>query len=465
MSSTPSQFKAAASRALRDPELQSALGRMREGFIAKRSRAVEDLPEYDALREAAREIKDQALRNLDEHLDRFQERVRATGGRVHRCGSAEEAVETVLRICGEADATSVVKSKSMTTEEIGLNERLEARGIEVVETDLGEYAVQLRDEPPSHILAPAIHLSARQVEEAFRARHRGLDAGRALETPSDLVREARHVLRERFLGAEVGITGANFLVAETGTVVLVTNEGNADLARQLPGTHVVIAGIEKAVGTLEETTVLLRLLARNATGQEISTYTTFASGPAFEGQAYHVVLLDNGRSGILGGEFADVLRCIRCSACVNHCPVYGAVGGHAYGSVYSGPIGAVLTPFHTGLEEARHLPEASSFCRRCEEVCPVGIPLVRLMRRWREESVERGIAPAAVRYGLGAWAFVAARPRLYRLLSRIASWVLRLLGGSDGRLSRLPLAGGWTAYRDLPVPDEPPFVGGAGDGR
>ncbi|HSR40558.1 MAG TPA: LUD domain-containing protein, partial [Longimicrobiales bacterium] len=229
MSSTPSQFKAAASRALRDPELQSALGRMREGFIAKRSRAVDALPEYDALREAAREIKAGALRDLDALLERFEERVTAAGGQVHRCGSGEEAVEAVLRICGEARASSVVKSKSMTTEEIELNHHLEARGIDVVETDLGEYAVQLRNEPPSHILAPAIHLSADQVEEAFRARHRALDDGRALETPSDLVREARQVLRERFLDAEVGITGANFLVAETGTLALMENEGNIRL--------------------------------------------------------------------------------------------------------------------------------------------------------------------------------------------------------------------------------------------
>lgn len=458
MSSRPSEFKAAAAEALEDEGLQAALGRIQEGFIGKRRDAVERLPEFDALRTAAREAKNEALRNLDRHLERFEERVTAAGGRVHWCGTADDAVRVIREICADADATSVVKSKSMTTEEIELNEHLEAWDLEVVETDLGEYLVQLRDEPPSHIIAPAIHLRPEQIERAFREGHVSLDAGRSLETPTDFVREARHVLRDRFLDADVGITGANFLVAETGSVILVTNEGNADLTRQLPRTHIVVAGIEKAVATLEDATVLLRVLARSATGQEITTYTTFATGPAAPEKDFHVILLDNGRSDILRGEFAEVLRCIRCGACVNHCPIYGAVGGHAYGSVYSGPIGAVLTPFHTGLEEARHLPQASSFCRRCEEVCPVEIPLVRLLRQWREESFERRIAPRPVRSGLGAWAFLASRPRLYRLATRLASWVLRLLGRSDGRLSRLPLAGGWTAHRDLPVPDEPPFM-------
>lgn len=464
MSSAPSEFEGVAADALDDPGLQSALGRMRDGFIARRRNAVEEVPDWGGLRDAAREIRDRALRGLDAHLERFEERVTAAGGHVHWCPSGVDAVETVRRICGEAGATSVVKSKSMTTEEIRLNEHLESHGIDVVETDLGEYVVQLREEPPSHILAPAIHLSADQVEAAFRDGHTELDPGRRLETAGDLVREARHVLRDRFRKADVGITGANFLVAETGTVVLVTNEGNADLARQLPPTHVVIAGIEKVVESLEDATGLLRVLARSATGQEISTYTTFATGPAAPGRSLHVVLLDNGRSEMLGGEFAEVLRCIRCGACVNHCPIYGAVGGHAYGSVYSGPIGAVLTPFHAGLREARHLPEASSFCRRCEEVCPVEIPLVRLMRRWREESIERRIAPRSVRTGLGVWALLAARPRLYRLVTRIASWLLRLLGRREGRLSRLPFTGGWTAHRDLPVPAERPFMVRRGEG-
>lgn len=465
MSSRPSDFKAASARAVADDALQEALGHIREGFVAKRRAAVEKLPEFDALRQAAREARNDALRDLDTHLERFEARVHAAGGHVHWCPTADDAVETVRRICSDAGARSVVKSKSMTTEEIGLNEHLEAWDLEVVETDLGEYLIQLRDEPPSHIIAPAIHLGVGDVERAFREGHLELDPDRTLETPADFVAEAREVLRDRFLDADVGITGANFLVAETGTAVLVTNEGNADLTRQLPDTHVVVAGIEKVVATLDDATTLLRVLARSATGQEISTYTTFASGPVSEGRDFHVVLVDNGRSDMLRGEFAEALRCIRCSACLNHCPVYGAVGGHAYGSVYSGPIGAVLTPFHEGLDEARDLPEASSFCRRCEEVCPVGIPLVELMRAWREQTFERRIAPRPLRAGLGLWAFVASRPWLYRLVTRVSSRVLRLLGRSRGRLSRLPLAGGWTAHRDLHVPDEPPFMARHGGER
>ncbi len=458
MTTRPSEFKSASARAVADEELQDALSHISEGFIARRRDAVERLPEFDALRDAAREAKNRALRDLDVHLERFEERVEAAGGQVHWCRTGEEAAERIRRICDGAGATSVVKSKSMTTEEIHLNDHLEEWDLDVVETDLGEYLVQLREEPPSHIIAPAIHLNVEQIERAFREGHVSLDPGRSLETPDDFVREARQVLRDRFLEADVGITGANFLVAETGSVILVTNEGNADLTRQLPDTHIVVAGIEKMVATLEDATVLLRVLARSATGQETTTYTTFASGPVSEEQDFHVVLLDNGRSDILRGDFADVLRCIRCSACVNHCPVYGAVGGHAYGSIYSGPIGAVLTPFHQGLEEARDLPQASSFCRRCEEVCPVEIPLVELMRQWREQEFEERLAPRPVRAGLGLWAFFASRPRLYRLATRVASRVLRLLGRDDGRLSRLPLAAGWTDARDLPVPDEPPFL-------
>lgn len=463
MTSSPADFRVKAAEALADPGLQKALGRMRTGFIASRQAAVDRLPEFEALREAAREARDAALQNLDVYLEQFESRVLDAGGRVHWCSTPAQAVETVEAICAGANARTVVKSKSMVTEEIGLNQHLERSGIDVVETDLGEYIIQLRREPPSHIIAPAIHLGADQVEEDFRRHHVGLPADRPLEKPADFVLEARGILRERFRRADVGITGANFLVAETGSVVVVTNEGNADLTRLLPRTHIVVAGIEKVVATLQDATVILRLLARSATGQETATYTTFASGPVGDGRSFHVVLLDNGRTGMLASPFADALRCVRCGACVNHCPVYGAVGGHAYGSVYSGPIGAVLTPFQLGLEEARHLPEASSFCRRCEEVCPVGVPLVRLMRQWREATFQQGIAPRPLRTGLSTWAFFASRPRLYRLITRLASWLLRLSGGRKSRLSRAPFARGWTAYRDLPVPETRPFTARPGE--
>ena len=266
------------------------------------------------------------------------------------------------------------------------------------------------------------------------------------------------MLRPEFLAADVGITGANFLIAETGSSIIVTNEGNGDLTQILPRIHIVVTSIEKVVPTLEDAATLLRLLARSATGQEFSSYTTLSTGPRRPGdldgpEQYHVVLLDNGRTDLLGGEFQDMLRCLRCSACLNHCPVYAAVGGHAYGWVYPGPMGAVLTPALVGLHEAGHLPNASTFCGRCESVCPVKIPLPKMMRHWREREFERRLSPPAYRSGLRLWAWLATRPALYHAFSSVASRVLGALGGGRGRFRHLPLAQGWTAVRDLPAPE------------
>jgi L-lactate dehydrogenase complex protein LldF len=277
-----------------------------------------------------------------------------------------------------------------------------------------------------------------------------------------LLSEARAVLRERFLAADVGITGANFLVAETGTSVIVTNEGNGDLTQILPKTHIVLASIEKLVPTLEDVSQILRVLARSATGQEMSVYTTFSTGPRRAGDVdgpenYHVVILDNGRSSMLGTSFEEMLRCVRCGACMNHCPVYHAVGGHAYGWVYPGPMGAVLTPTLIGVDKAGHLPNASTFCGRCESVCPVRIPLPKLMRHWREREFERHLQPATMRYGMGLWGFFARRPALYRLATRAAMGVLGLAGRERGRFRWLPFTKGWTKHRDFPAPQGPTF--------
>ncbi len=429
MQSTSADFKANARRALADADLQQALARMRTGFIERRTEAALRLPEFDALRDAAVDIKNHTLAHLDVYLERYEAKVVESGGTVHWCADAAEARDVVLELCRAAGARSVTKSKSMIAEEIALNAHLEAAGIEPVETDLGEYIIQLANEPPSHIIAPAVHKTKDQVADLFVEHHAALGFTTRHDDPRALVDEARQVLRPKYLAADVGITGANFLIAETGSSVTVTNEGNAELTQILPKTHIVIASIEKVVPTLEDATTILRVLARSATGQEFSAYTTFANGPRrpddLDGpEAYHVVLLDNGRSAMLGTEFQDMLRCIRCGACLNHCPIYASIGGHAYGWVYSGPMGAVLTPLLIGVETAGHLPNASTFCGKCEEVCPMRIPLPRMMRHWREHEFEARLSPPRWRVGLALWAWVARRPAMDRYREfRAVCWV------------------------------------------
>ena len=419
---TTRKFKSNAHDALTDARLQGALVHARN-FTFRRAAAAERLPEFEALRDSARAIKDHTLLHLDLYLEAYERKVRESGGHVHYAQDAEEARRIIIDLCRSLGARTVTKGKSMISEEIGLNQALEAAGMEAVETDLGEYIIQLRGETPSHIIAPAIHVTKNDVEQDFRKAHRDLPANRDLSAPEALLAEARAVLRAKFLSADVGVTGANFLVAETGASIIVTNEGNGDLTQILPRAHIVIASLEKIVPTMEDAAQLLRVLARSATGQDASVYTTFSTGPRRpedpDGPSeYHVVLLDNGRSSMLGGEFEDMLRCIRCGACMNHCPVYQAVGGHAYGWVYPGPMGAVLTPSLIGVAEGGQLPNASTFCGRCEAVCPVRIPLPKMMRHWREREFERSLSPAPLRYGLGFWSFFARRPTLYRLVDR-----------------------------------------------
>ncbi len=463
MELTSPAFKANAARALQDAQLQKALGNVEKGFVAKRAAARQALPEFEALRDQGRALKTHVLEHLDLYLEAYEAKVKASGGHVHWAESAEQAREIILDICRKAEAKTVTKGKSMISEEIDLNTFLEENGIEAVETDLGEYIIQLRHEHPSHIIAPAIHLNKEQVEEDFRRVHTHLPDSRDLSEPVALLSEARAVLRQRYFEADVGITGANFLIAETGSSVIVTNEGNGDLTQSLARVHVVVASIEKIVPTLEDCASILRLLARSATGQDMSVYTTFSTGPRRpedeDGpEAYHVVLIDNGRTAMLGSEFEEMLRCIRCGACMNHCPVYHAVGGHAYGSVYPGPMGAVLTPSLNGINRSGHLPNASTFCGRCESVCPMKIPLPKMMRHWREREFEKNLTPAATRYGLGFWAFFAKRPALYRRAAGLGMRLLSAFGGEKRRLSRLPLAGGWTDFRDMPAPEGETFV-------
>ena len=450
-------FKDNARRALEDPGLRRALDKLKVGFPRQRAVAIDRMPEFERMRDAARDMKNHVIEHLDSYLEQFERKVLGHGGHVHWARDAERARAIVLGICQQVGARKVIKGKSMISEEIALNDHLQAHGIQALETDLGEYIIQLRGERPSHILAPAIHLNIDQVADTFQRQHGKQGRTRRLTEPRELMDEARQVLRQEFLSAEVGITGANFCIADTGTTVIVTNEGNGDLTQTLPRVHIVLTSIDKIVPTLDDAMLLHRLLARSATGQESEVYTTFSSGPRrpqdLDGpELYHVVLLDNGRSEMVGGELQDMLRCIRCSACINHCPVYGAVGGHAYGWVYPGPMGAVLTPQLIGVREAADLPNASTLCGRCEAVCPVRIPLPRMLRHWRQREFELHLQPRGVRFGLGLWAYFATRPRLYRPAVSLLARTLALLGGRSGHIGRLPLARGWTGWRELPAP-------------
>ena len=457
MKPTSADFTDNARAALADPQLQRALGGLRGGLVAQRTAARAALPEFESLRIIGRDVKNHMLANLDVYLARYEAKATANGALVHWAETASDARDIILDICRAAGAKLVTKGKSMVSEEIGLNDHLEAAGLKVVETDLGEYLVQIRGEHPSHIIVPALHLTQGQVEAEFRKRHTQLPPDRPLLDPESMVAEVRAIMRENYIKADVGITGANFLIAETGSSVIVTNEGNGDLTQSLARVHIVITSIEKVMATMEDVATVLRLLARSATGQEFSNYVTISTGPKRATDpdgpdAYHVVILDNGRAELLGTEFRDVLRCIRCGACMNHCPVYNAVGGHAYGWVYPGPIGAVLTPAQLGIKAAGELPNASTFCGACVAVCPVKIPLTDLMRKWRVREFDQGGQGFLASRALAMWGFAARRPQLYHLAMRFAAPMLHALSRGRGAFSYLPLATGWTRHRDLPAP-------------
>jgi L-lactate dehydrogenase complex protein LldF len=462
MTLDPQRFREAGQAALHDPSLRIALSRLKTHFALNRTLAVERYAgDWETLREQGRAIRDYAVTHFDTLLDQFEQNVIAHGGKVHWARDAAEARGLILGILQASGARAVTKGKSMVSEEIELNPFLEAKGIVPVETDLGEYIVQLRREPPSHIIAPAFHLNKEQVATTFREAHSALNPDRPLMERTALVSEARRVLRAHFESADAGITGANFLTAEEGAAVLVTNEGNGDLTRLLPKTYIVLTGIDKVVANLEHAAVLLRLLTRSATGQDISSYVTVMSGPRRNNETdgaenFHVVLLDNGRSRLIGTEAEDVLRCIRCAACLNHCPVYSAVGGHAYGATYTGPIGAALNPGLMGVRVAHHHPNASTFCGRCAEVCPVKIPLPKIMRYWRAREYAEGLAPKAMTAGLGLWAYVAKRPALYRFIAQISTRLLKLVS-LNGQVHALPLMRNWFAVRDFPAPQGQTF--------
>ncbi len=448
-------FRAASRLALHDPRLQQALARLTQTLQQGNRRGFAELPDSDRLRTYAKQIKAHTLAHLDRYLAELESAVQRAGGQVHWAEDAEQARQTVLQILQRHQVRSVVKAKSMTTEEIHLNAALLAAGIEVTETDFGEFIIQLSGERPSHIVAPAIHYTREHIA-AILSRHLGQPVPD--EAPA-IAQTGRQVLRRRFYEAEAGITGVNFAVAETGTLVLVTNEGNGRMTTTWPRIHIAIMGIEKVIPRWEHLPVFLKLLARAATGHPLSVYTTLVTGPRRAGELdgpdeLHLILLDNGRSRILGGPYRESLQCIRCGACLNACPVYRRVGGHAYGGVYSGPIGAVLTPLYSGKEGYAPLPHASSLCGACLAACPVKINLPHLLIALRRDLAESqgGIGE---RWAYRLWRWVLESPRRYRWAVRLAQW---WFGSAGDWCSALPgPASAWTKTRDFPAPARQSF--------
>jgi L-lactate dehydrogenase complex protein LldF len=449
-------FKSRVEEKLADASLQYNLQRTRGKFVDKRARAMAELEDVDGLRAAAARIRDEVLAHLDLWLERFEAEATRRGATVLWARDGAEVCRLTVEIAQRHGVRKAVKSKSMLSEEAALNQALTAAGIQPVETDLGEYILQINDnEPPSHIVAPVVHKSKEEISALFARTHKRP----ASSDIHEMTREAREVLRPHFLTAEMGISGGNFLVAETGSLALVTNEGNGRLVTTLPKVHVAITGIEKVVPTLDDLATLMRLLPRSATGQSISNYFSVLTGPrdagASEGPEHmYFILVDNGRSQLLDSAYASMLRCIRCGACMNHCPVYQSIGGQAYGWVYPGPMGSVLTPLlgSGGLAQATELPQASTLCGQCAAVCPVNIPLPDLLRQLREDQVERQLRPRSERWALKAWAWLAVHPRLYGLAMRLASAYLRWLGGHERRIRVFSPLPEWTQGRDLPAP-------------
>ncbi len=454
-------LKERATHAVADPELQRALHNLDVRLFT--ARAVED--NHRALKDTAAALRRETLADLDGWLDTLEATLVSLGVTVHRCATPDDARRVVLDLARREGVQRVVKSKSMATEEIDLSDTLEAHGVESIETDLGEYIVQLAGERPSHIITPVIHKTLPQIAGVLSR-----EAGAPLPVEREALTEwTREKLRAKFVAADMGITGANFVAADTGTIVVVTNEGNGRFCTSLPRIHVCVMPIEKVVPRFADLATLLPLLTMSATGQRLSNYVSMVTGPRRAGEVdgpeqLHVIFLDHNRRELLGTRYESMLACIRCGACLNVCPVYRKIGGHAYDSVYSGPMGKVLTPLLSAGADGRDLPGASSLCGACAEACPVQIPLADLLVRLREDLRSPGSLvvgapsagtkrprPRARRLGFGTWAVAWASPAGYRASTAAARLGRRMLG-RDGWAHRAPGLRGWTAGRDLPLP-------------
>lgn len=456
MKITSNAFIPAAQVALLDDEMRRSVDQATTTAYQKRLTKMFEAgrPHGEALRQQAAQAKRRALIRLPELLEQAEAKLIANGAHVLWALDSNEVNHLVLEIISRHAVQSVVKSKSMVSEEVGLNEVLESHGIDVVETDLGEYIIQLADEPPSHIVTPVIHKSLESIRDLFVQK---LDMP-PTDNARQMVEFTRQVLRKKFLMADMGITGGNFIIAETGTLCIVTNEGNGRMVTSLPRIHVAIVGIEKVVETLEDFVTLTQVLPRSATGQAMTVYTHLYNGPRKAGDTdgpdeLYVIFVDNGRSEIFGTKYAQILTCIRCGACLNACPVYRLTGGHAYGWVYPGPVGSVITPLLTGLNNAQPLPHASSLCGVCKQVCPVDIDLPQMLVDLRDDLHQQGSVEGIWKWGMKLWAFGNQSPTLFELGGRLA----RLLTGK-GPPKYLPSPlSGWMKYRDFPPFAEKPF--------
>ncbi|MEK0435258.1 MAG: hypothetical protein RL369_1307 [Pseudomonadota bacterium] len=453
-------FKARAGQKLADLRLQQNLKKLSTKFVTARASAITELDDFEATRDQAVERRMRAIEHLDVWLETFEREATRRGATVLYAETAQDAARLVVEIAQKHDVKKVIKSKSMVSEEMQLNRALEAVGVIPIETDLGEYILQINDnEAPSHIIAPVVHKDKDEIADLFAKVHQ---KPRLTDIPQ-MTREAREVLRPHFLSADMGVTGGNFVIAESGSVAVVTNEGNEGMCTIKPEkVHVVVTGIEKVLPSLDDLATVMRLLPRSATGQSISNYFSLLTGPRGKDdqdgpEHMYFVLVDAGRTRLIGSEFEDMLRCIRCGACMNHCPVYQKIGGHSYGWVYPGPMGSVLTPSYVGMENAVDLPQASTLCGECHVVCPVKIPLPDLLRKLREKQFKQGLRPMFEYIAFGIWAFFAQRPKLYRFATKWAARVLKLMGGQQRLIHTLPGAAGWTDQRDMPAPSGKTF--------
>lgn len=454
------QFTDRVASGLENRFMRGAVSGAQDRLEVRRQDAANELGDWEEWRAHGEEIRQHVLENLDYYLFQLSENVEKLGGHVFFAQTPEEANDYIKGVIKKKNAKKVVKSKSMVTEEIDLNHHLESVGCEVIETDLGEYILQIDDHDlPSHIVAPALHKNKEQVRDVFTRKlgYQGTDR------PEELTQHARKMLRNEYLTADIGITGCNFAVAETGSICLVTNEGNADLSTSLPDTQITVMGMERLVPSFTELEVLVGMLSRSAVGQKLPSYVTVLSGPKEEGavdgpEEFHLVIVDNGRSNILGGEFQSILQCIRCAACVNVCPVYRHVGGHSYGSIYSGPVGAVLSPLLGGYEEYKELPYASTLCGACTEVCPVKIPLHDLLHKHRQVIVEKeGKAPISEKLAMKAFGLGAASPALYKMGGKFASKAVGPFSDGTKLTKGVGPLKAWTEIRDFPAPQKERF--------